>query len=306
MSVRDWRATIPAAAPRWLPWMVLVVVAFLCLWLSVRLLWSLLTNVNVNTGSATPVASQPATPSLDVAHWHLFGNGDHTRLQEQILQARRETELKLTLHGTFAEHDPHNGYALIADEHGVEAGYRVGETLPDGVKLNAVYADHVVLDNHGRAENLSLPRDTLRIAPVDQGAGAAAAGAPTTARGTTAKPATPIFVAPRMVHGKVDWQTARRQMSENPQALLQQLDPEPVFNGTHMRGVRLGAGAGSPLLAKAGLLPGDVITAVNGTALDSPARGEQLMQQLGNSSRVQVTVLRNGQLQTLIVDIGDR
>lgn len=306
MSVRDWRASVPTAAPRWLPWIALVLVALLCVWLAVRLLWSLLTDVAVNTGNTTPVASQPAAPSLDVAHWHLFGNGNHTRLQEQILQARRETELKLTLHGTFAESDPHDGYALIADEHGVEAGYHVGETLPDGVKLNAVYADHVVLDNHGRAENLSLPRDTLHSIPVDQAVGATAAGTPMAGGDATSKAATPMFVAPRMVYGKIDWQAARKQVRENPQALLQQLDPEPVFNGTHMRGVRLGAGADSPLLAKAGLQAGDVITAVNGTPLDSPARGEQLMQQLGNASSVEVTLLRNGQPQTVTVDLGDQ
>lgn len=303
MPERDWRASVAAAAPRWLPWIALVLVALLCVWLAVRLLWSLLTKVDVNTTHPAPVASQPAAPSLDVAHWHLFGNGNHARLQEQILQARRETELKLTLHGTFAQHDPHQGYALIADAHGVEAGYHAGDTLPDGVKLNAVYADHVVLDNHGRAENLSLPRDTLRSIPVKTAAGTAADHAPTAAHDAPASRTTPIFVAPRMVHGKVDWQATRRQISDNPQALLQQLDPEPVFNGTHMRGVRLGSGAASPLLTRAGLQAGDVITAVNGVPLDSPARGQQLMQQLGNAASVQVTLLRHGQPQTLTVDL---
>jgi membrane-associated protease RseP (regulator of RpoE activity) len=43
-----------------------------------------------------------------------------------------------------------------------------------------------------------------------------------------------------------------------------------------------------------GLRPGDLITAVNGTTLDDPARALEIMQTLSSSGSASVTVTRNG------------
>ncbi|HET6632046.1 MAG TPA: type II secretion system protein N [Rhodanobacteraceae bacterium] len=291
-----------ASWPRLLPRVLVLLLALLGLWLAVRLAWVALTEPAAPAAAPVAAAAAPRATALDVAHWHLFGDGNREQLQKQVLQAQRETELQLTLHGTFAHADARSGYALIADAHGVASGYRVGDTLPGGVKLAAVYADHVVLDNHGRMENLRLPRESLKIAPPAATAGAAPSAAGGIDGGTAAKPTQAIFVAPRMVHGKVDWQQARAQLAQaGPQALLQRLQVQPVFDGTRMRGLRLGRT--DPLLTQAGLRAGDLVTAVNGTPLDSPARGQQLAQQLSGATSVQLTVLRDGQPRTVVVDL---
>jgi general secretion pathway protein C len=46
---------------------------------------------------------------------------------------------------------------------------------------------------------------------------------------------------------------------------------------------------------KLGLLPGDLVTAINGTPLDDPARGMEIMQTMNSATDITVTVERNGQ-----------
>lgn len=286
--VRDsWR--------RWLALTATALAALLCLWAAVHLLWTLLDRSSpVSTPNMADRVITDAAAPMEIAQWHLFGNGQQVRLKEAIRTARRETELKLVLHGTVARTEADSGYAMIADEHGVERSYKVGDALPDGAKLSAVYADHVLIDNHGSSETLSLPRDTLDAARR------AASAPPQTA---LASAATPLYVAPRMAYGKVDWQQARAEMAADPARALQQLDIQPVFNGSQMRGVRLGSNASNPLVAAAGLQADDVVTAVNGVPLDSLARGRQLFEQLEGASSIDLTILRDGRPQTLSVDL---
>jgi general secretion pathway protein C len=294
-----------ARASRLLPWLAVLLAAALCVWLAVQLVWSLLTRVGDGVASTSVATSgtAPATVAPDVAHWHLFGNGQQNQIAVDIAQAGTRTTLKLTLHGTVADRDGRGGYALIADEHGVEHSYRAGDRIADGVTLAAVYADHVVLDNHGRHESLDLPRESLHAAPPPKLPGATAATGGNVATTKAGKPARPIYVAPNIAAGRVDWQQAQAQMRSDPMAAMQQFDLQPVLDGTRLRGVRLGGGASNPLVAVAGLRPDDVVTAVNGVPLDSLSRGQELMQRLQGARHIDLTVERSGQTQTLSVDL---
>jgi general secretion pathway protein C len=42
-------------------------------------------------------------------------------------------------------------------------------------------------------------------------------------------------------------------------------------------------------------MPGDLVTAVNGTPLDDPARGMEILQTMNSATDVTVTIERNGQ-----------
>lgn len=43
--------------------------------------------------------------------------------------------------------------------------YQVGDSLPDGVKINDIKPDTVILENGGRLEKLPLPREPLQFKP---------------------------------------------------------------------------------------------------------------------------------------------
>lgn len=300
-----------ARLPGLLAWLALLLAALWCVWMAVQLVWALFTPLAPTSSSPTSSPAPVASTTVDVSsisRWHLFGNGNANALRRDILQASQATKLKLTLHGTVAGENDQRGYALIADASGIEHSYRVGERIQEGVNLKAVRADHVILDHNGNNERLDLPRESLdsaaAVRPLGQTGGTLTNNpARERSRRGGKDRTTPIYVAPRIASGRVDWQKMRTQFQRDPAEAISRLNIQPVFDNGRMHGVRLGGGAGNPLLAGSGLRADDVVTAVNGTPLDSVARGQQLFKQLQNARQVKVTVLRGGHSQTLTINL---
>ena len=72
----------------------------------------------------------------------------------------------------------------------------------------------------------------------------------------------------------------------------------------HQLGIffRLQAGRDSALMGKLGLRPTDIITAVNGIALNDPSRAFELINQLNSQTRFDVSLRRDGREMTLNID----
>jgi general secretion pathway protein C len=72
---------------------------------------------------------------------------------------------------------------------------------------------------------------------------------------------------------------------------------QAVFSGNKLSGYRIypGGRASIGAFTRLGLRPGDLITAVNGTPLDDPNRGSEILDTLSSSASASVTVQRNGQ-----------
>ena len=301
-----WQQRLPAL----LAWLALALAALWCVWMAVQLAWALFTPL-APASSAAPASAQAVAKSAaidSISRWHLFGNGNANALRRDILQASQATKLKLTLHGTVADRDGQGGYALIADANGIEHSYRVGDRIQSGVTLKAVRADHVILDHDGNNERLDLPRESLDSAPAVRplaNAGGTLTNNPVAQRGRAAGAGetTPIYVAPRIASGRVDWHKVQSQFQQDPARAIAQWNIQPVFDNGQIRGVRLAGAAADPLLAGSGLRAEDVVTAVNGTPLDSVARSQQLFSQLQNARQAQLTVLRDGRSQTVTIDL---
>ena len=71
--------------------------------------------------------------------------------------------------------------------------------------------------------------------------------------------------------------------------------------GGQMQGYRVYPGRDRKQFAALGLRPGDLIKDIDGAALTDPQQAMQIFQSLGNADQVSVTVVRNGQPQTLIL-----
>jgi general secretion pathway protein C len=76
-----------------------------------------------------------------------------------------------------------------------------------------------------------------------------------------------------------------------------------VFADGKQRGYRVYPGRNRQAFIRLGLRPGDLVTGINGTPLDDPARGQEIFRTLGSSSEARVTVLRNGQQQDLTLNL---
>ncbi len=239
------------------------------------LLWRAL-GASGTEAPAPPPVPEAAAPAVDLAaivNAHLFGVAPATGDVPA-------TSANLTLAGTLAGRDPEQGWAIIGASGQSARVYATGASLPGGTRLLAVYPDRVILDRNGARESLVLPRLT-------GGAGSAGAAAYAPA---TAAPAASLA------------DSVRQLVAENPGAANELLRPQPVFAGGALRGYRVYPGRNRAQFASLGLQPGDLVTAVNGAALDDPNRGLEILRGVGQGAAVTLTIDRNGQQQQLTVD----
>src|SRR5262245_49488683 len=267
---------------QFLPYWVSAGLAVVLAWQVVQLGWTLL-GADSTAGSAAatdPVQAQTAAAarSFDVGSIvdaHLFGvasaPGDVDPSDAPA------TQMSLVLVGTIARTDPAEGVAIIGDSAQNAKVYTVGKTITGGTKLHSVYADRVILDRGGKLEALLLPKQF-------QGSGIL----PRTA---SAAPPSPML-------GDQIRQLAQR----NPTAITEIMRPQPVFANGQQRGYRIYPGRNRQQFARLGLMPGDLVTAINGAALDDPARGMEILQSMNSATDVTVTIERNGQTSQISIN----
>jgi len=149
---------------------------------------------------------------------------------------------------------------------------------------------------------LRTPEDTA--APIGVAAGLAVARnpqnttpAPSLLPGANAAPAP--FITPSIAPMGADFAAITQQLGVDPVALARQVSVLPVMENGRFVGVRLVGARDVPVIAKLGLEPDDLVTAVNGIALDSPQRAQEVARSLASASAVNVTVRRNGKTETL-------
>ena len=184
------------------------------------------------------------------------------------------TSMALVLVGVLADANPQRGLAILGPSATAARVYLTGSSVPGGAKLHAVYADRVLLDRSGAIEALMLPRR-------QSGSGPAAPLPP------------PIALGNRM----------QQLVTENPGLIGDIIRPQPVLADGRQRGYRVYPGPNQDAFNRLGLRPGDMVTAINGTALDDPARGGEIFGTLSNAGEARVTVMRNGRQQDLVLNL---
>jgi len=266
--------------------------AALCLYLLVRIVWLLLPRGDATGPGATAAAQAPARATVSVAKWHLFGNPQG--IASATPASSLATVLKLGLRGTLALADPKDerALAIIANEQGVETSYRIGVEVAAGASLTEVYPDHVVLDHQGVAETLTLPRPDQH-APASPAKNQQRLAAASTPDASVPPGSVPAAIAPSAA-------AASAMPRIDPQDVARQL--KPVFADGRIVGADI-SGADASLLARLGLKPSDIVTAINGTPLAGVTNPQALMEQLQSSSSVQVTVQRDGKPATLTLSL---
>jgi general secretion pathway protein C len=95
----------------------------------------------------------------------------------------------------------------------------------------------------------------------------------------------------------------RQLIASEPGVISDIMRPQPVFAQGKQRGYRVYPGRNRQAFIRLGLRPGDLVTAINGTPLDDPARGQEVFSTLGSSSEAHVTVMRNGRQQDLTLNM---
>ncbi len=234
-----------------------------------------------------PVLAAPAaTPQHPVANVqavvaaHLFGLAVADPATQDPSNAPLSSA-NLVLAGTIATQDPKRGIAIISDG-GPSKVYSIGDNV-NGASLYSVYLDHVILDRAGTLETLLLPRLI-----------AGNRAAPRMSRRIGADPRTVQAV-----------ENVRRMVQQDPGLLDQVMRTVPSYDNAagKLRGFRAYPGRNRAIFNKLGLQPGDLVTAINGQALDDPQHSQEVFNTIQSSNTVAVTVERGGQKQEITLNI---
>ncbi len=280
--MRRWAPALQHAAPT----LVRVLLVLWLAWLLAALTWSILPQ-----RASAPVTQAPATAAAArrvdagrVANQHLFGQ----YAPQTVSSDAPDTTLALTLHGIVAGKRAQDSRALIV-VNGDEEPYAVGAQLPGGALIQAIYPDRVMLERDGRVEALRLPK-------ADLGQGATNA--------SRFSSATPVGLGPPPPSGlPANLGQLRQQIVNNPQRLMDVVRAMPVMQGGKLTGYRVYPAGNSPAFAQLGLRPGDIVTGVNGIPLTDPAQSMRVLSALKTSDQISISMMRNGQPQTQVVQI---
>ena len=230
------------------------------------------------TGAATSGPADYAT----ITAAHLFGevSADAPAYSGDAADNATETSLSLQLRGAIAADDPRFAHAIIADGSGNEKVYFVKAAVPGGATVQQIHADRVVLARAGQLEVLRLPRE-------GQGGSAPAAAPPPRFRPAADAGATNV----------------QELVSENAAGFLQVVRPQPFMPNGQLKGYRIYPGPNRQQFQALGLRAGDLVTEINGIALNNPTQGMEVFRSLGDTPQITVTVERDGQPQVLSLDM---
>ncbi|MEL6870595.1 MAG: type II secretion system protein GspC [Pseudomonadota bacterium] len=280
------------------PRVLTVLLALWLAWLLAGLFWQFFAgreDASIDPPVATRNAgNNPSTTTGDsgldasrIVSAHLFGVADVADEPEEstatVVESDDVDEYQgtLELRGTLAASVRENALAIIADGKDEKLYTLEGErnTIKPGITLHAVEAAAVIVNNRGKLERLELPgpEETAGLRP-----------------------------APRRVTQRAPLQPSRdvkTVLTEQVAQFTQIVSPRPYFVGGQQRGYRLYPGRERQKFAALGLRPGDVVTEIDGVALNNPTQGAQIFNSLANAQSVTVTLERNGNQQTLTLDI---
>jgi len=286
----EWKDQPPeqwfTTANRYLPPGITGVVVIAIAYQLATLTWAFVPGATPTAAPAPRVVltsgSAPVSDYSVLANSRLFGEAAQQPQQPvtPVIDAP-DTTLSLTLKGILSKEGDPNGSVIIANSRNEEKAYFVGQTIEgaDGATLHSVFADRVLLNRNGRLETLRLPKEL------------------TSAGGSAAGMASPLpQAAPQQPV------TLRETITENATRLADIVRLAPHVQEGQVVGFRVNPGRDRATFEALGLQPGDVVTDINGTVLDDPSQGLAVFQALGEATQANVTVLRDGVPQVIVID----
>lgn len=251
------------------------------------LLWTVIPLPKSTAWSPAPgfAGSAPVRAATNIdalAGAHVFGQYQATASSASLANAP-DTQLNFTLLGILAGSTKKESLALIAKDPNDEAPYAIGDDVAPGVNLQAIFLDRVILSRNGRLETLRLDKDSASNAPTFS------------AVGNGAEPQEGTPAAAQMLA------QIKEQVLTDPSKAGNFIRVQPINTDGGMKGYRVYPGPERAAFNAAGLKPGDVVTAINGTPLNNPSQALQLLQSLSQASNLNLTIDRNGVAQSVNV-----
>jgi len=278
-----------AKASTHLPFWTSLVFAILIGYYVAKIVWLLYPSAEEISWSPPPVTSAGSNVARSageqayqsIVDSHLFGTANANSAPAVVEETddAPDTRLNLKLRATVSAEDQAIAHAIIADGSGKENVFFVGDSIPGGATLHRVHTDRVILNRGGVLEALRLPKE------FD---GKSSSGGKRSSSVRTSRSASPRSV--------------QTLISKNVANFSEIIRPQPFMPNGQLKGYRVFPGRNRQQFIALGLRPGDLVTEINGVALNNPAQGMEIFRSLSESSQVSVTVERNGKSQTISLD----
>src|SRR5690606_19918141 len=218
---------------------------------------------------------------------HLFGEATVEAEPDEPVTSELdapETTLPLTLTGVTADENGKLSRAHIVSGRAEQRTYAIGDEIENagGAKLHAVYGDRVIINRGGQLETLRF--DETRTAS------------------TASRISRPSPPPPPPAQDPYPDPALRDVVTENSASLTHVFRIAPHTEGGQIVGFRLNPGRERELFDALGLMPGDVVTEINGVVLDAPDKALRVFEALGESTQASVTLIRDGVPNVLVID----
>ena len=254
-------------------WVIEIALTGLALWLLAALVWSL---AAPDFGRETLIRPLP-TPVTAVTR--AGKQADRTTMVRinpfatgtSVEISAPETTLNLTLESLFMSTSGPLGSASIRLPNNETRVFRPGDEVLDGVYLEKILSDRVVLNRNGVQEMLLKFGRGDGFTVIDQTVSASQTSAVET----------------------LGDQAELTGQAKDPETLFLNVEISPVRDGASLTGYRLMPRGALDVMAAAGFVPGDILIEIDGTSVSDMDEGA-LAVRLQDQSSVPVIVLRNG------------
>jgi general secretion pathway protein C len=247
----------------------------------------------VHPGKKMAIDQQDDNPPLSryaaITKRNLFNTRPDTAAapaQTIDLDDLKETDLKLRLWGTVTGKG-RRAYAVIEDTKTRQQNlYRIGDSVQDAT-LKLILRQKVVLSVNDRDEVLGME---------EAGTTKGSASSPRVARKAASPPRLPVSPNPRQLTLKSD---QIENALENLDQLMEQARIRPHIEDGKPSGISITGIKPNTVFRKMRLRNGDIITGVNGTAIESVEDAMQIFGDLSSTPEVQLEIKRRGRKRVL-------
>ena len=252
--------------------------------------------VSVSQSAPEPVkhTKRPIAEYKAIAGRNLFNvraeevDAPEPKTEKVDIDSLKETELKLRLWGTVTGQDKRS-YAVIEDTKAREQNlYREGESIQNAV-VKLILREKVVLRVGDNDEILAMEEIRGSRGGRSQRSRTGHSGSPSSPRKL------PVSSYPRKIRLKAE--QIQKEM-ENLGQLMEQANLRPNIVDGQPAGISITGIKPNAIFRKMRLRNGDVITGVNGGAIESVEEAVKVVEQLSSGSDIQLQIKRRGREQT--------
>ncbi len=274
----------------WVSRLLVIVIGYVAATIALRFVPVQDTQAAVRSSAPVEVAAVSAPSTLeiatDAARQNIFGKaGEVVAAPVKGPEKTVETRLNLKLVGVYMANPADRAIAIISSDGKPEEVFRVGETITGRVVLSEVLQNEVIIDNGGRRETVKLPE---KVASTGRSAGLEnLPGATQSANAGSASNDAPIQLpeSPKEI---------RDTLVSNPAMLGKLVSAVPYRENGRILGYKITPKQQDGLLANYGVLPGDVVTRVNGIALANQKNAIRALRKLVKAPSIDLSILRDG------------